>query len=118
MFSRDDYKDLAHYMKNRAADLYKEEKANAPAAALNIQTIIPGAATVASTEKTPSDELTAASRQLEVLKYDPMMVEALLEEYEVPFNVIEVPLDDLPLHMNDDGIITTIICKWRFERGI
>ena len=59
----------------------------------------------------------AAARQLEVLKYEPMMVEALLEEYEVPFNVIEVPLEDLPLHMNDEGIITEVLCKWRFQRG-
>ena len=116
MFSQDDYRELSKYLKERAGDLKKEEKEkNGGGPPPNPGALTPGAS---STEKTDSEILIAAARQLEVLRYDPMMVEALLGEYEVPLQVLEVPLDELPLHINDEGILTQTLAKWRFEKGV
>jgi len=112
MFSQDDYRTLSKYLKERAADLKKEEKENNSGTGMNLGGLVPEAT---NPERTNSDRLIAAARQLEVLRYDPMMVEALLEEYEVPMQALE----DLPAHINDDDeILTQTIVRWRLERRI
>jgi hypothetical protein len=116
MFSEDDYRDLAKYLKVKAADLEKEGKDQSSGGILNhLGQLIPGQA---RQEMTDSERLVAAARQLEALRYNPMMVEALLEEYEVPMQVLEVSLLELPLHVNDPRVLSQTIVKWRFERGI
>ena len=120
MFSQDNYRALSKYLKERAADLEKDEKeknggGGVGALLANISSIIPGAA---REEMTDAQKLVAAARQLDAVRCEPMVVEALLEEYEVPLQVLEVPLEELPLYINDDGILTQTIAKWRFDQGV
>ena len=56
-------------------------------------------------------------RLLRDIRHDPLLFEGLLEHYEMGVTT-EVSFEDLLLHLNDEGILTQLIMKWRLERGV
>ena len=60
----------------------------------------------------------AVARQIEVLHYNPMLFDSLLEEYEIQAGPLDQPLDQLPLHINDCGAVSQAVVRWRLQRGV
>ena len=112
MFSADDLRDLTRYLKDRADDLRKKEDLG------TVQTAI-GAFGITSVQPTEeSHTLMALARQIEVLHFNPMLFDSLLEEYDVQAGPMDKPLEDLPLHINDCGVISQAVVRWRLQRGV
>ena len=57
-------------------------------------------------------------KQLDAIRYNPLLFQSILEEYDVDFKVMEVPTEELVLHINHGGIVTKAICRWRFNKGV
>lgn len=57
-------------------------------------------------------------RQLEAIRFNPILFESILEEYEVNYSLMEEPLENVPLHINDAGIISKTLIKWRCTNSI
>lgn len=112
MFSSDDLRDLTRYLKERADDLRKKE---------SIGTVKTSVGSFGITSVTPTEEshqLVALARQVEALRYNPMLFADLLEQYDVEAGPMDQPLDQLPLHINDCGVISQAVVRWRLQRGV
>lgn len=103
MLEKDDYKNLAAHFKKTAVDL-KKELSDESGSSLDIES--------------HQHTLRSTARQLEVLMYDPMLVETYLDQYDVPMDILRLPLKEMPLHVNADNIIVSTIVKWRFSQGV
>jgi len=57
-------------------------------------------------------------RQLEAIRFNPILFESILEEYEVNYSLMEEPLENVPLHINDAGIISKTLIRWRCTNSI
>jgi len=68
--------------------------------------------------KTDFEYLRNFQKQLDVIKYNPLLFQTILEEYEVDFKVMDCPTDELVLHINHGGVVTKAICRWRFQKGV
>jgi len=112
MFSADDLRDLTRYLKDHADDLRKKVGMG------TIQTSVGsfGITSVSPTEE--SHQLMALARQIEVLHYNPMLFEDLIEQYDIQAGPLDEPLEDLPLHINDCGVVSQAVVKWRLQRGV
>jgi|WetSurMetagenome_2_1015567.scaffolds.fasta_scaffold613451_1 hypothetical protein len=95
-YTSDDLKSLSEYMKLCSFELVKKK---------------------AEDEKNEdkSIELLQVARQLEALRFNPLLFESLLDEYEVPYSILEESLDTVALHIND---ISKAIVEWRLTNGI
>lgn len=52
-------------------------------------------------------------RQLEVIRYNPLIFRTLLDRYEVGYSLMEEPLNRVALHINDAGILSKTLVQWR-----
>ena len=52
-------------------------------------------------------------RQLEVIRYNPLIFRSLLDRYEVGYSLMEEPLNRVALHINDAGILSKTLVQWR-----
>ena len=95
-YTAEDLKELSNYLRIAAKEALKQEPPNQD----NYQTFMD------------------VVRQMEAIKYNPILFESILEEYSVDYSVMEVPLDDVPLHINDSGILSVTLVKWRCTNGI
>jgi hypothetical protein len=111
MYHQDDLRSLAQYLKTRSRELTKESQE------LIKGKSIPQAATTtnAPAMDVEAAALEAAAKQLQAIGYSPLLLETILEEYDVPYSILEVPLDDLPLHINDPDPLAKAICRWRMD---
>ena len=90
-YTKDDLKNLSDYLRVTANEALKQEPPN----------------------QEENQTLMEVVRQMEAIRYSPLLFESILEDYEVNFSVMEVPLEEVPLHINDSGIISRAIVKWR-----
>jgi hypothetical protein len=95
MFSENDLRNLAKHIKEQAT-----EYANKP-----------------DHDDEVLQNLIAFRRQLEAIRYSPLLFQGLLETYEVDYALMEEPLEQLPLHINDAGLLSKILVKWRLTEG-
>jgi hypothetical protein len=70
------------------------------------------------TVKADRDALRSLQKQLDVIKYSPLLLQSMLEMYDVDYVVLECPIDEMVLHMNHGGVVVKAICKWRFNKGV
>jgi len=100
MFSQDDLRDLGTYLKEFLADQYSKEEE----------------------DKKPDEEemhvISSFRRQLEALRYNPLLVTDLFEQYDLPSKCIGAPLEEVPLHINDSDLLSQAIVRWRCNRGV
>jgi hypothetical protein len=75
------------------------------------------AAGESSTEDITSSMIKLA-RQIEILDYDPIMFESLLESYDLQIGSLDVPLEEVPLFVNDTNLVSYEIMKWRLENAV
>jgi hypothetical protein len=111
MFSEEDLRDLAQHLKAQADTLEKkDEQANV----INL-------AAPTKPGELPVDvphQMRKLARQIEVVGYSPLLFGDILEEYEINAGPLDCPLDDTPLHINDDEHLSQVIVKWRLTRGV
>lgn len=82
-----------------------------------IRTVANEALTKEPPEQDNFDELMKLVRQLEAIRFNPRLFEDLLETYEVDYNLMELPLDQVALHINDAGILSKALVQWRCTNG-
>lgn len=62
-------------------------------------------------------DLTSLKRQIEVIRYNPLVFESILEQYDVNYDILGTPMEDVPKYVADDRPLVKYLMKWRCERG-
>lgn len=92
MYSETDLRDLAKYLREVADAGTSEE----------------------GTDET--QDLVKLYRALEVLRYNPTLCWDALQEYGL-CDLLKVPLDDVPMHNNDEGLLAKTVFRWRCNKA-
>ena len=50
------------------------------------------------------------------MRYNPMVFESYIQDYSSRDYLLSKDLGQLPLHINDEGLLSQIIVKWRLQR--
>lgn len=95
MYEAKKLKELAIYLKERYREL-KKDKSN-------------------TEDPQPLMDL---ARQLDAIYYNELIFADILKEYSVSYQLMEESLDDMPLHINDAGILSRELVSWRLSEGI
>ena len=91
MFSKDELKSLASFVQNT----YKDNKMDGP-----------------------EEEVEACRkfwRQLEVIRYEPMLFEDICNEYNLDVGILTDERDNLPLRIADKGLLSNALVRWRLS---
>ena len=51
------------------------------------------------------------------MRYNPMLFETYIQDYSPSDYLLNKDLNQLPLHINDEGLLSQIIVKWRLQRN-
>ena len=75
-----------------------------------------------ATEEVPPDQdgyetLMKFYRQIEAIRFNPLIFKSILKTYTVNFNLMDEPLKKVALHINDAGILSKTLVKWRLTNG-
>lgn len=62
-------------------------------------------------------DLMEVMRQLEAIRYNPLLFKSLLKRYDVSFSLMEEPLKKVALHINDAGAVSKALIQWRLTNG-
>lgn len=54
---------------------------------------------------------------LDAMYFNAMLFESFVTQYAANKYLLEEDLEQLPLHINDNGILSEVIVKWRLENG-
>jgi hypothetical protein len=57
-------------------------------------------------------------RLLQPIHYNPLIFQDSMREYEYSEILDEMPLDELPLHINDHGLLSEVLVKWRLTKRV
>jgi hypothetical protein len=96
MYTTEDLKSLSDFLKLTAKEALKEEPSR----------------------EEDHHEIMAVVRQLEALRFNPLLFQSLLEGYDLPFSLMEDSLDQVALHINDAGVLSKALVQWRCTNGI
>ena len=96
MYSTDDLKNLGDFIRLTADEALKKEPP----------------------EKEDSQALMTFYRQLEAIRFNPLLFKSLLKNYEVDYALMDEPLKKVALHINDAGIISKTLVQWRCTNNI
>lgn len=114
MLTEEHLRSLTTYLLNTANDMEKREKENgAPPLLPNV-----GSGDPPEVTDDPIHVIRKLARQIEVLSYDPVLFESMLEEYDLNVGPLDKPLEDVPLHINDESPVAQAIVKWRLENAV
>lgn len=134
MYSEEQLKDLTIYLRERAKDISEAKKKNPSHTTTNIggtqvTQIAPGSGLTIglgpngqmSVDDGPDEDyliIMDLVKQIEVLYYNPLIFQSILEEYDLPYSLMEEPLDMIALRINDAGILSKALIQWRLTNGI
>ena len=96
MYSTDDLKNLGEFIKLTAQEALKKEPP----------------------EQQNSQDLMTFYRQLEAIRFNPLIFKTILKSYEVSYSLMEEPLKKVALHINDAGIISKTLVQWRCTNAV
>lgn len=97
MFTSDDIRSVTAYLKESAKEALSQEPSDPEGA----------------------EQLIKVARQFEVIRYNPFLFQDILDEYDVDYAALmAIPVDDLPMHINDAGVISKAIVKWRLSNNV
>jgi hypothetical protein len=96
MYSTDDLRNLGEFVKTSAAEAKKKDPP----------------------ETEDSQALMTFYRQLEAIRFNPLLFKTLLKDYEVEYSLMDEPLKKVALHINDAGIISRVLVQWRCTNGV
>jgi hypothetical protein len=94
MYNEDDLKDLAAHLKEQARERIKQEPP----------------------DEDGYNELVAVARQLEVIRFNPLLFQKILKNYDVEYDLLSRPIKEVPLHINDAGLLSNVLVRWRCSR--
>lgn len=63
------------------------------------------------------DEVRKLRRLLQAIYYNPLIFRDSMKEYDCSEILDDMPLDELPLHINDHGFLSKILVQWRLSKG-
>jgi len=95
-YTEENLKDICEFLRLTAKEALKQEPSN----------------------QEDFENLMKLVRQFEAIRFNPILFESILEEYEVNYSLMEEPLEDIPLHINDGGIVSKTLVKWRCTNNI
>lgn len=98
MYDKEDLLSLADFLKLSSHDLIQKKEEDPE-------------------NENKSVELLQVARQLDAIYYNPLLFQTILEEYDVPFSILEEPLEEVALHINDAGAISKAIVQWRLTNS-
>lgn len=93
-YNEEDLKDFFNYAKEYVNALKKEE--------------------VVEEERS---KLEALCRIILTLRYNAMVFESFIQGNSAQDYLLSKDLDSLPLHINDAGLVSQVIIKWRLQRN-
>jgi hypothetical protein len=96
MYNEGDLKDLAAHLKEQAAERMKLEPP----------------------DEEGYNELVTVARQLEVIRFNPLVFQKILRDYDVEYDLLSRPLKEVPLHIHDAGLLSNVLVRWRCTKGI
>jgi hypothetical protein len=96
MYSTDDLKNLGDFIRLTANDLKKKDPP----------------------ETEDNQTLMTFYRQLEAIRFNPLLFKSLLKNYEVDYALMDEPLKKVALHINDAGVISRTLVQWRCTNNI
>jgi len=96
MYSTDDLKNLGDFIRLTANDLKKKDPP----------------------ETEDNQTLMTFYRQLEAIRFNPLLFKSLLKSYEVDYALMDEPLKKVALHINDAGVISRTLVQWRCTNNI
>jgi hypothetical protein len=72
--------------------------------------------------KEPPDEeknqtLMTFVRQIEAIRFNPLLFKTLLNNFKVDYTLMKEPLNRLPLHINDAGVLSKVLVEWRLSNA-
>jgi hypothetical protein len=96
MYSTDDLKNLGDFLKLTAEEAKKKDPP----------------------QQQDFEDLMTFYRQLEAIRFNPLIFKTILNSYEVNYSLMEEPLKKVALHINDAGIISKTIVQWRCTNAL
>jgi hypothetical protein len=72
-------------------------------------------------ESSPEDiaeSMIKLARQIQILDYDAVLFESLLESYDLQIGSLDKPLEEMGLYVNDTNPVSYEIMKWRIENAV
>ena len=94
-YDSDDLRDFVKYSKEYLAGLPEEEKK----------------------DKESIDKVKELYKIIISLYYNAMLFEDYIKGYSASDYLLADDLSQLPLHINDEGLLSQVIVKWRLERN-
>lgn len=114
MFTEEHLRSLAAYLIETAADMEKEASKKTSTPQLpNI-----GSGDPPQVTEDPVHSIRKFARQIEVLGYSPLLFQTLLENYDLNIGSLEGPLENVPLHVNDEDPVSLAVVKWRLANAV
>ena len=68
-------------------------------------------------EKEEIDKVKDLIKIIVTLRYNAMVFESFIMGHSANDYILSKELNNLPLHINDDGLLSQVIIKWRLERN-
>jgi hypothetical protein len=96
-YTDDDLKDFVKYSTDYLAGLKKDE----------------------NKKSTPEEEkaLSDFTKIIVSMYYNAMLFESFITGHSANDYIMSKDMQQLPLHMNDDGLVSQVIVKWRLQRN-
>ena len=113
MFTGEQLRSLATYLMAVAADLDKKSKEKSSTPLPNV-----GSGDPAHVTDDDVHAVRSLARQLEAIGYDPILFESLVEDYNLNVGSLEGPIENAPLHINDESAVEQAVVKWRLENAV
>lgn len=67
------------------------------------------------TEDEKIEALTPLKRQIQAIRYSGLLFRDICKMYDVDYILMGCPLEELPLHINDQGYLSQTLIKWRLS---
>lgn len=134
MYTEEQLKDLTEFLRKAAKDITEAKKGTSSNITTNIggtqvTQIAPGSGLTIglgpngqmSMDDGPDEDYQVIMdlvKQIEVIRYNPLIFQSILEEYDLPYSLMEDPLEMIALRINDAGILSKALIQWRLTNGI
>ena len=96
MYTEEDLRNLSDFIKATAKEALKGE----------------------SPDRDKHQELMTLVRQMEAISWNPLIFKSILEDYDVAYSLMNKPLDQVPLHINDSEHVAHVLIQWRLTNNI
>jgi hypothetical protein len=68
-------------------------------------------------DRDEQDKVEELVRIIITMRYNAMVFESFVQSHSAKEYILSKDLTQLPLHLNDEGLLSQIIIKWRLQRS-